>query len=162
MMTVALAATREVACVRLVASGVEHSSGRTVAGDAVALQIGRCVVSGADFGPWRTTRALSTTPREWEVRPRSAGDARRPAAAEGDAPLSARARMMETARLLCRGQHARHEALRSSRLRRADAAGPNANVVVTRHGEAQTRWKLARRYRDLLRVKGCASKTQPV
>ncbi len=141
MMSVAPAAIGEVSRIHLVAVGIKHSSGRAVAGDAVALQIAKM------RGKRRRSRTVSHDARLDHNAARMGGQAAqrretcRPAAAECATPLSARVRPMQTARLLHGGQHARHEALRSSRLRRAEAAGPNANVVVTRHGKAQTRWK---------------------
>ena len=72
MVSVVLAAFGESARVRLVARRVEHSARRAVARDAVAAKIGQ--VSGERRGFWlcRTTRALTTTPRDPELRPRSA------------------------------------------------------------------------------------------
>lgn len=138
-MSVALATPREVARIRLVAIGAKHSSGGAVAGDAIALQIGKMRWERCQF---------RTVARDARFDHNAAGmggqavqrrEARRAPVAEGATPLSARGRMMQTARLLRGGQHSRDEAPCSSRLRRADTARPDTNVVVTQYDEAQTR-----------------------
>jgi hypothetical protein len=157
MVPIVFAAARERAMVRIVAFGVEHSTGRTIARGSVPSEIGQMSSKG------RPLRGMPHDPRldDHAARPVCrkpiCRDARCPATAKGRSSAASAGSMVQSTGLLGGRQHLCDEWLGASGAATSpvpNAPEADAKVIVARHDVA-ARCRLFQLAKDLSQVAGC-------